>query len=80
MLRLANDQAKDDVFVFSGVEVAAEFVCRGPERRLEAKGGAVGGFFLSNFNFLHFADGMNCASDSNRKAAEPSASTQTRVS
>jgi len=68
VLRLANDQAKDDVFVFSGVEVAAEFVCRGPERRLEAKGGAVGGFFLTSFDFSHFADGFSRARNSNRKA------------
>ncbi len=42
--------------------------CRGPERRLEAEGGAVGGFYLSSFDLWHFADGISCAGNGNRKA------------
>ena len=53
--------------VFRGVEVAAQLVCRGPERRLEAKRGAVGGFFLSSFDICHFASGISCADNSNGK-------------
>ena len=36
-----EDEAEDDVFVFGGVEVNAEFVGGGPQRRLEAESGAV---------------------------------------
>ena len=63
-----ENQAQDNVFVFGGVEVAAEFVSGSPKRRLEAKGGAVGGFFLSSFDFWHFAAVIGRARNSNRKA------------
>jgi len=38
-----EDEAEDDVFVFGGVHVGAEFIGGLPEGRFEADGGGVGG-------------------------------------